>query len=65
METIADPHDEAVPEGDGDDVLATAGEETRRLSLAFQTWHRLLRLLLLIHVPALALFAYFREVPTI
>ena len=64
METIADPHDEAVPEGDGDDVLATAGEETRRLSLAFQTWHRLLRLLLLIHVPALALFAYFREVPT-
>ena len=35
------------------------------LGLAFTTWHRLLRTLLLVHVPLLAIFAYFREVDTV
>ncbi|WP_341253130.1 sensor histidine kinase [Euzebya pacifica] len=45
-------------------VDSPADATSSGLGLAFTTWHRLLRTLLLVHVPLLAMFAYFREVDT-
>ena len=63
MEITEDQHDDT-RDGGGTSTLVGEARETRSLSVAFQTWHRLLRLLLILHVPLLAAFAYFREVPT-
>ena len=49
-----------------DGVIDVSADPTSSgLGLAFTTWHRLLRTLLLVHVPLLAIFAYFREVDTV
>ncbi|WP_370323990.1 ATP-binding protein [Euzebya sp.] len=49
----------AVPSGE---LGPPDGDVSPQTTVAFRTWHRLLRLLLAVHVPLLLLFAVFREV---